>query len=252
MTLIQLSYIVAVDTYRHFGKAAEKCFVSQPTLSMQIQKLEETMNVIIFDRSKQPIMPTDLGKKIIEQARIVLNESERIQDIIDLDSGEISGEFRIGIIPTLSPYLVPLFLNNFVKKYPKVELNLHEIQTDQIIQKIRNDSIDIGILATPLNETGIFEQHLFYEDFFAFIPPKHRLKDKKEVQTDDLNLDDILLLDEGNCFREQTIQLCKKFRKQGNAKSETMTHFESGNLETLKKAGETRFWNDIIAAFNGE
>jgi LysR family transcriptional regulator, hydrogen peroxide-inducible genes activator len=245
LTLTQLTYIVAVDTYRHFAKAAESCFVSQPTLSMQIQKLEDELNIIIFDRSKQPIVPTDIGKKIIAQARTIIHESQRVHDIISTETGDVSGELKIGIIPTVAPFLLPIFLLNFIKKYPKVEVTISELQTNQIIDKLHKDIIDLGILATPLNEQGIIEKPLYYEEFIAYIPDNHRLKDKHELSIDDLSINDILLLDEGNCFREQSLQLCQKLKSKKN-ESEPLIHFESGNLETLKKLVDQNFGMTLL------
>ena len=232
MTIVQLSYIVAVDTYRHFATAAEHCFVTQPTLSMQIHKLEEEFGVQVFDRTKQPIIPTDIGKKIIEQSRIVIRESGRVHDIISSEMNEISGEFRVGIIPTVAPYLIPLFLKRFREKYPKVELVIDEIQTNQIIDKLDKDLLDVGILATPLKVEKFTELPLYYEPLLAYIHDSHKLIESKELSSDDLSMDEMLLLDEGNCFRDQTLLLCNKFKE--NVKRQHI-HFESGNLETLKK-----------------
>jgi LysR family hydrogen peroxide-inducible transcriptional activator len=160
MTLVQLEYIVALDTHRHFATAAEKCFVTQPTLSMQIQKLEEELGVKIFDRSKQPVVPTELGQSIIRQARIALQESKAIREIIDHQKEEISGELRLGIIPTLAPYLLPLFLNQFLDKYPDLKVSITEVTTELLIEKLKKQLIDVGILATPLQESGIFRDQL--------------------------------------------------------------------------------------------
>lgn len=232
MTLVQLSYIIAVDTHRHFATAAEHCFVTQPTLSMQIHKLEDELGVQIFDRNKQPIEPTDIGVKIIEQARVTLKESERIQDIINSETNEISGEFRVGVIPTIAPYLIPLFLKSFTEKYPNLELIIDEIQTSQIIDRLDKDLLDVGILATPLEKDHFIELPLYYEPLVAYIPENHRLHKSKSLKPDDLSLDDILLLDEGNCFREQAMMMCQKYQESGSKRN---THFESGNLETLRK-----------------
>jgi LysR family hydrogen peroxide-inducible transcriptional activator len=232
MTLVQLSYIVSVDTYRHFANAAEHCFVTQPTLSMQIHKLEDELGVQVFDRTKQPIEPTDIGVKIIIQARTILKESERIQDIIKNETNEISGEFRVGIIPTIAPYLIPLFLKKFTEKYPKLELIIDEIQTSQIMDRLDKDLLDIGILATPLERDHFKELPLYYEPLVGYVPENHRLYKNKTLKANDLSLDDILLLDEGNCFRDQAMMMCQKYRESGSKRN---THFESGNLETLRK-----------------
>jgi LysR family hydrogen peroxide-inducible transcriptional activator len=243
MTLVQLSYIIAVDTYRHFATAAEHCYVTQPTLSMQIHKLEEELGLSIFDRTKQPIVPTDIGEKIIAQARAILKESERVQDIIDIEKAEFSGDFRIGIIPTVAPYIVPRFLKNFTEKYPKINLTIDEIQTHQIVKKLDNDLLDIGMLATPLTENYFQIQPVFYEPLVGYIHEKHELYEKEKINGTDLNRDDMLLLDEGNCFREQTIMLCQHFKDKKNARKPM---FESGNLETLKKLVDQHYGITVL------
>lgn len=235
VSLIQLTYIVAVDNYRHFATAAEKCFVTQPTLSMQIQKLEDELGVLIFDRSKQPVIPTDIGKDIIDQARIVLQEASRIEDLIKIKKNEISGDFRVGIIPTIAPYLLPLFIESFLLKYPKVNLIIDEIQTPVILDKLHKEQIDVGIMATPLYQKDLIEKPLYYEPFIAYVPGEHRLFDKDKITPEDLNINDMLLLQEGHCFRGHALQLCKE-----NADPMTSRNikFEGGNLETLKKLVE--------------
>src|SRR5690606_13003946 len=152
MTLVQLEYIVAVDTYRSFVAAAEQCFLTQPTLSMQIQKLGESLGVKIFDRSRQPVVPTEVGLKIIEQARTVLIESQKINEILQVKKGELEGELRVGVIPTVAPYLLPDVITVFLKKYPKVKLQIWEYTTERIVHELKQGSLDCGILSTPLSE----------------------------------------------------------------------------------------------------
>ncbi|HYF03208.1 MAG TPA: LysR substrate-binding domain-containing protein [Patescibacteria group bacterium] len=240
MTLVQLQYLIALDTHQHFGLAAEHCFVTQPTLSMQIQKLEKELGAILFDRGKQPVVPTEVGRRVIEQARIILREAARVGDILQDASGEISGVFKIGIIPTVAPYLLPLFLQNFVKKYPGISLQIEELQTHQIIDRIRHDRLDAGILATPLHNPSITEEPLFYEPFVAYVSRNHSLYDRKKIKAEDLDLADVWLLNEGHCFRDQVVQLCKKSLKNNEGSDRAVT-FESGNLETLKKLVEQNF-----------
>src|SRR6201995_5987062 len=155
MTIVQLEYIVAVDTYRSFVPAADKCFVTQPTLSMQVQKLEDTLGVKIFDRSKQPVTPTEIGIEIISQARILLSESEKIKEIITDRQKELAGELKVGIIPTVAPYILPKILHGFIEKYPQVKLIVWEQTTEQIIQQLKMATIDCGILSTPLHDNGL-------------------------------------------------------------------------------------------------
>lgn len=231
MTITQLEYVLAVDKYRHFGKAAKACNVTQPTLSMQLQKAEEEMGVIIFDRSKNPILPTDEGTQIINQARLVLREYKKIFSIIDANKGEVRGEFRLAVIPTLAPYVIPLFAGDFVQKHPNVNLTIEEYKTEDIIELLAKDEIDAGLLVTPIQGESFIERVLFHEPFSVFASDGHHLLKKAKVKDKDLDTSDVWLLNEGHCFRQQVLNLCKLSRDNGlhdNLK------FESGNLETLK------------------
>ncbi|RAJ16823.1 LysR family transcriptional regulator [Olleya aquimaris] len=231
MTITQLSYVLAVAENQNFTKAAQKCFVTQPTLSMQIQKLEDQLDILIFDRSKKPIELTEVGKKIVTQARNIVNESYRIQDIVDQEKGYIGGEFKLGIIPTVMPTLLPMFLNNFVKKYPKVKLKIEELTTEEIISRINDGHLDAAIAATPLENETIKERVLYFEPFVAYVPQNHRLRDKKMLEVSDLDIDDMLLLEDGHCFRDGVINLCKAFKHHSDDKFQ----LESGSIETLVK-----------------
>ncbi len=230
ITLTQLEYIVAVDTYRHFGKAAESCFITQPTLSMQIKKLEEDLEVIIFDRSKHPLIPTDVGQRIIDQARIVLNESEGINNIIKDHKHEVSGMLRIGIIPTLAPYLLPIFIGRYKKKYPNIHIKVVEKTTGEIVKLLQKDLIDVGVLVTPLKEEKIIEKPLFYEEMLVYIHPDNELHKKETITLKDIAIPEVWLLSDGHCFRDQVINLCSFL---GTLDSELPFHFEAGSLETL-------------------
>ncbi len=234
MTITQLKYVLAVAEYKNFTLAAEKCFVTQPTLSMQIQKVEEELEIQIFDRTKKPIQLTEIGQKIVNQSKNIVNEADRIQDIVDQQKGFIGGEFRLGIIPTIMPTLLPMFLNNFIKKYPKVKLIIEELHTQDIIFKLNNGHLDAAIAATPLEEEKIKEVVLFYEPFVAYIPENHNNFSKKEIEISDLNLDEILLLQDGHCFRDSILNLCKNNNNLEN------NHFqlESGSFETLIKLAD--------------
>jgi LysR family transcriptional regulator, hydrogen peroxide-inducible genes activator len=229
MTITQLSYVLAVAENQNFTKAAEKCFVTQPTLSMQIQKLEEELDVLIFDRSKKPIELTDVGRKIVTQARNIVNESYRIQDIVDQQKGFIGGEFKLGIIPTVMPTLLPMFLKNFIKRHPKVKLKIEELTTDEIITRLKDGHLDAAIAATPLEDDNIKERVLYFEPFVSYIPKSHRLHNNQKINVEDLDISDMLLLEDGHCFRDGVINLCKAFKGQ------TDEHFqlESGSIETL-------------------
>jgi len=231
MTITQLQYVLAIAEHKNFTKAAEKCFVTQPTLSTQIQKLEEELDVLIFDRSKKPIELTDVGRKIVLQAKNIVNESDRIQDIVDQQKGFIGGDFKIGIIPTIMPTLLPMFLKAFIKKYPKVNLKIEELTTEDIIKKINEGHLDAAIVSTPLENESIKERVLFYEPFVGYIPSNHRLSSKKKIEVSDLEIDDMLLLEDGHCFRDGVINLCKTFKNQANESFQ----LESGSIETLVK-----------------
>jgi LysR family hydrogen peroxide-inducible transcriptional activator len=235
MTLTQLEYIIAIDTHRHFLQAAEKCFVTQPTLSMQIQKLEEELGVKIFDRSKQPVVPTDTGVEIIRQARIALKEANRIKEIITDKKHELSGEIHLGIIPTLAPYLLPLFLDHFIKKHPGIKIKLTELTTKNIIAKLKSEELDVGILVTPLEEDRLFESHLFYEEFFVYVSKSSPLMKKQFILAEDIDPKELLMLEEGHCMRSQIINLCELRLK---TKEQTNLEYEAGSIETLKKMVE--------------
>ncbi|MCB0456492.1 MAG: LysR family transcriptional regulator [Flavobacteriaceae bacterium] len=231
MTITQLKYVLAVAEHQNFTKAAEKTFVTQPTLSMQIQKLEEELDILIFDRSKKPIELTAVGKKIVNQAKNIVNESERMQDVVDQEKGFIGGDFKLGIIPTVMPTLLPMFLKTFTARYPKVHLKIEELSTEEIIHKLEEGHLDAAIAATPLQHETIKERVLYYEPFVGYIPESHRLSQKKQIETSDLDIDDILLLEDGHCFRDGVINLCRASKM---AKNDSF-QLESGSFETLIK-----------------
>ncbi|MFQ5444268.1 MAG: LysR substrate-binding domain-containing protein, partial [Nitrospinales bacterium] len=244
ITLTQISYIIAVSKTRNFSLAAESCNVTQPTLSMQIQKLEDQLGVIIFDRSKKPVEPTPIGQKIIEQAKITLQEGSRIEELIKEERGEIAGELNLGIIPTLTPYLLPLFLQNVTQKYPRVELVIEELQTAQIVERLKDDSLDAGVLITPLRQKGIIEKPIFYEPFVVYLSANHPLFKLNKISEKELSSDDVWLLNDGHCLRNQVIELCKKKARRGG-KHKNVT-FESGNLETLKRLVDKNFGYTLL------
>lgn len=228
MTITQLHYVLAVAEHQNFTLAAEKCFVTQPTLSMQIQKLEDELDVKIFDRNKKPIQLTEVGKKIVIQAQNIVNESNRIQDIVDQQKGFIGGDFRIGIIPTVMPTLFPMFITNFIKKYPKVNLIVEELNTDEIINKLQKGLLDAAIAATPLDVVTLKEIPLYYEPFVGYFTEDFR-KDRSELTKEDLDINEILLLQDGHCFKNGILNICKASRLDPNRKFE----LTSGSFETL-------------------
>jgi LysR family hydrogen peroxide-inducible transcriptional activator len=244
MTLVQLSYIIAVDRHRHFATAAEKSYVTQPTLSMQIHKLEEELGVIIFDRTKPPVVPTETGKKIIKEAKIILKQAKHIEDLASLTEDGLHGTFRIGIIPTVAPYLLPLFLRPFTENYPMVKLVLEEVITDELLHLLDEDHLDAGIIATPTEQGHIFEEELYQEPFVGYVSRGHPLAKKQKLSIDDLDMEHMWLLNEGHCFRDQTIELCKKQHRK--AREQSQIEFESGNLETLKQLVEQNYGMTLL------
>lgn len=235
ITVIQLAYIVALDTYRHFAIAAQHCFVTQPTLSMQIHKLEEELGVLLFDRSRQPVVPTAIGEVIIAQARKVLHESKRIEGIIQEFKGEVAGNLKLGIIPTVSSYLIPLFINKFIKKYPNLTLQIEEDFTDNLLSNLKAEKLDAAILATPLHNNLFSEYPLYYEPFVVYGSKGHKAMEKKMIQTGDIVMSDLWLLQEGHCMRNQVLNICSD--KQPANKIANF-EFKAGNIETLKKIVE--------------
>lgn len=235
MTLVQLEYIVALDRYRHFATAASNCFVTQPTLSMQIHKLEEELGITIFDRSKQPVIPTEAGAEVIEHAKKIIAEKDQLHEMIHTKKGVISGELKVGIIPTLAPYLLPLFVQRFTEKFPHVKLIVNEMMTDLIISRLREGTIHAGILVTPLQEYGIKEDVLFYEELLLYVSENNKDFKKNYVLAQDIDPNKLWLLEEGHCFRSQIMNLCElqKASKEGHA-----FEYEAGSIETLRRMVE--------------
>lgn len=231
-SLTQLEYVMAVNKYGHFAKAAESCFVTQPTLSMQIQKLEEDLGVVIFDRSKKPVLPTQVGKKLISQIQTVLFEAKKLESIVLQGKKEgKQGSLVFGVIPTVAPYILPRLLPVCEKLFPDIELNIKEMQTDHILEALNEDGIDVGLLATPTLWPKIFEYPLYYEPFYVLCEKHHEYAHAKKIKHQALSLEDIWLLEEGHCLRNQVLDVCAmKKGKVGGRRYK----FESGSLETLK------------------
>ena len=230
MTLTQLEYIVALDSHRHFVLASEKCFITQPTLSMQIQKLEEELGVRIFDRTRQPVIPTEIGASIVAQAKIILREAKMIEQIINDQKDIMTGELRIGIIPTLAPYLLPPLFKRMREQFPQIDLIIKETITEEVIQELKKNRLDCGLVVTPLKDPSIKEDVLFYEELFVYVSRKNSLYNKKYVLANDIDPDQLWLLEEGHCFRSQVLNLCE-LRKR----SDFHFKYETGNIETLKR-----------------
>jgi len=230
MTIQQLEYIVALDTYRHFVQAADHCFVTQPTLTMQVQKLEHEIGIALFDRTKKPLEPTAAGAPIIARIKSILLEINQLKSYVFNEKERLEGTYRIGIIPTVSPYLLPLFLQDFTTNYPEVNLQIREMQTVHIIEALKNGSLDIGILVTPLLDQHLRELPIYKEPFLVYLNPSNPLLSEKTLEVSQLPGETLMLLEEGHCFREQALRIC-------GAKSE-LTHrnftLQSGSIEGLK------------------
>lgn len=227
MTLTQLKYTLAVAEQGNFTLAAKKCFVTQPTLSMQVQKLEEELDIELFNRKAKPITLTAVGEKIIAQAKVILEEAKRMNDVVATERGVVEGHFRIGIIPTVMPTLLPLFLNTFIKKFPKVNLKIEELNTASIVEELSTGKLDAGIAATPLDHPQLIEKPLYYEPFVGYTPKSHPLSSIKKLEVEDLEKMDILVLEDGHCFREHVLNLCQTTRKSKSF------DLKSGSFETL-------------------
>ena len=231
MTLVQLEYLVAVHSLKHFGLAADRCHITQPSLSVQVQKLEQELGVQIFVRSN-PVTTTETGLRIVEQAQRILAEADVLKQLVDQEKGVVGGYLKLGVIPTLAPYLLPQFIQVFIKTYPKVRLAIHEMMTEHIIQGLRNGSLDAGILATPLNVPELKEEFLFNEEFVAYVSPKEKIFNKKYLLPADIDVNNMWLLEEGHCLRHQVMNLCAL---QKNASIEKHLDYAAGSLETLKR-----------------
>lgn len=242
-TIQQLNYLIALDVHRNFSKAAEHCFVSQPTLSMQLKKMENDLGVVIIDRSKQPLVFTELGARIVDQARRSLDDLKIIDDLISESKGEIGGTLAVGIIPTSAPYLIPLFLGNFLRKYPKVQLSITEHKTDVILEKLQHEHLDVGLLSTPLNASGIRETPLFHEKMLLYANANLASRLGNRVEIDQILEDKLWLLSEGNCFRNQTFNLCSLDQTEFRSLE---VNYESGSIETLMRLVEREGGSTII------
>jgi len=232
ISLIQVQYLIALDEHRNFIKAAEASFVTQPTLSMQMKKLEEELGVIIFDRSRQPITPTSIGEKIIKQARIIFNETAQIETILKDHTGDVSGKLKIGVLPTIANSLVPRLISQIAQKYPDLKLTIKEALTHEIVDDLEHNRLDVGIVSIPLHNSGLIERNLYVEKFRIYAHPNHPSYGKNSWEADDLLADKLWLLSEGNCFRTQTINLCSLPDDKLN---HLALNYESGSLHTLKK-----------------
>ncbi|MBP9186989.1 MAG: LysR family transcriptional regulator [Bacteroidia bacterium] len=236
MTITQLEYVIAVDTNGNFLSAAEKCAVSQPALSMQIQKLERELGVKLFDRSRQPVVATEIGVRVIHQAREIIKQCSVLTELVSEDKkGEISGQLRIGVIPTIAPYVLPLFLVDYMKNHPKVQVEIAEITTTQILHQLKNDQLDFGIMATPIDAGYLQYAPLYYEPLVAYMSDDNKLFNKKTLVPSDIDGAETWILNEGHCLRNQVLNLCTG--NKGTSKNKQF-QYQTGSLETIKKMVE--------------
>lgn len=234
MTLQQLEYILAVNQFRHFAKAAEYCRVTQPTLSAMIQKLEEELDTRIFDRSQQPVCPTPVGIHIIEQAQNILVQANRIKNIIEEEKHSLTGTFKLGILPTVAPYLLPRFFPQLMKKYPDLDIRVVEMKTNDIKKALQTGEIDAGIVASLAGMEELQQTPLFYEQFFAYVSREDALFNNEVIRTSDLNGEQLWLLDEGHCFLDQLVRFCQM--KSARA---SQLAYHLGSMETFMRMVES-------------
>ena len=230
MTIIQLEYLLAVANHGSFSQAAEKCFVTQPSLSMQVKNLEEELGVILLDRSKKPVIPTEAGTLVLNQAREAVMAFRRVTEAVNDLKGEVSGLLRLGVIPTIAPYLLHRFVPEFTRKYPKVELQIKEMVTSDIVAALNRDMLDAAILAGGTSPGEIIEEELFDDRFYAYVSPMHPLYERSNIRIEDIDVKHLLLLSEGNCLRDQVLELC-----QARRRVPAQYAFESGSLDTLRR-----------------
>ena len=228
----QLEYIIAVDTWRHFQTAADSCFVTQPTLSMQIQKLEDEIGFKIFDRNHKPVICTKEGEAIVAQARNIIAEVQKLREIVAEMKGTLEGELKLGIIPTIAPYLLPLFMKSFLEEYPAIRLQINEIKTGVMLKMLRRGEIDAGILSTPINETGFNEELLYVEEFKVYVSPNEAIYNKQTLAIEDMEGCSIWLLEDGHCLRDQLVNFCSLPSKGSIA---NRLNYQAGSIETLKR-----------------
>ena len=230
MTIIQLEYLMAVANCGSFSVAAEHCFVTQPSLSMQIKALEEELGAVLLDRTKKPIIPTAVGEVVLEQARETLRSYNYIRESIAEMRGETAGKMRLGVIPTIAPYLLHKFIPTFIKEYPKVELEISEMVTADIIEALKHDRIDAALVASGTCGEGITEHDLFSDHFYAYVSPSHPLFERSNIRIEDIDFKELILLSRGNCMRDQILELC-----QAAHNTPSRFYFESGSLDTLMR-----------------
>lgn len=243
LNLQQIEYLLELNKQRNYKEAAKRLFITQPALTIQIKNLEEELGVKIFDRTKKPIIPTEIGKELIEQSRVILKEIHRLKDLVSQSQRELKGNLRIGIIPTVAPYLVPFFINKFTKTYSDIQLEIREIVTEDILSALKETEIDAGIIVTPFDVNGMRKYPLFYEYLFAYTSTSHPLFTRKKISSKDISLDEVWLLKEGNCFRNQVINICSARKRKTSTKD---FYYESHSIDSLMKIVDIREGLTII------
>ncbi len=233
MTLTQLRYLVAIDRHRSFTRAAEACGVAQPTLSTQIRKLEEELEVTLFHRDRFRVRPTDIGAAIVEKAERILAQVDQLRVRAAEAEGEVAGELRLGVIPTVGPFVLPRSLPALVRRHPGLSVVVTELTTSDLLNELLAGRIDAALLATAEEVAGLEQEPLFDEPFVAYLSSNHPLLDRKALRREDLKMDDLWLLREGHCFRDQVLDLCGNL--PGTDEVSYPLRFESGNLHTLKR-----------------
>jgi LysR family hydrogen peroxide-inducible transcriptional activator len=229
MNIRDLRYLVALADERHFGKAAERCYVSQPTLSAQIRKLEEYLGVPLVERQPRRVTLTEAGEKIVERARRLLLEADAIVELAKTDRDPLSGALRLALIPTVGPYLLPHVARRLRKELPRLKLMLYEYQTAPLLEKLRAGEIDMGVLALPVPLDGLEAEPLYDEPFTLAVPAGHRLAEQERVKVDDLKGETLLLLEDGHCLRDQALEVCSRVRVQEEQ------DYRATSLETLRQ-----------------
>jgi LysR family hydrogen peroxide-inducible transcriptional activator len=234
MTLTELKYIVAVARERHFGRAADACFVSQPTLSVAVKKLEEELDVKLFERSANEVSVTHLGEEIVRQAQSVLEQAANIREIAKRGKDPLAGPLTLGVIYTIGPYLLPDLVRQVIARTPQMPLMLQENFTVKLLEMLRTGEIDCAILAEPFPDAGLAIAPLYDEPFLAAVPTNHALAARSSVSTDDLKRETMLLLGSGHCFRDHVLEVCPEFARFSSNTEGIRKSFEGSSLETIK------------------
>jgi LysR family hydrogen peroxide-inducible transcriptional activator len=234
MTLTELKYIVAVAREKHFGKAAEACNVSQPTLSVAIKKLEDELEVKLFERSANEVTVTPLGEEIVRQAQSVLEQAANIKEIARRGKDPLSGALRLGVIYTIAPYLLPALVKNVIDRTPQMPLMLQENFTSKLLEMLRTGEIDCAIMAEPFPDTGLAIAPLYDEPFMAAVPSTHPLASQKTITSEQLKKETMLLLGTGHCFRDHVLEVCPEFARFSSDAEGIRKSFEGSSLETIK------------------